>query len=805
MVKKQATRRSHKRRASKGGSELGGATQKLVDFAVNNSKWISLLIVVILAILGGYVRLVPALNYGLEMDANDPWIAYWLAEYFHDNGLFSFSGLRDVDSFWWPNGRDFLKGEKIGVSWLAAATYPIAEAAGLSLKEWLALFPVFAGVLTIILSYILVAGLTGSRLGGLVAASIFSLYPGAIVRTTVNFVEKTGIAIPLLTLFYLLVLKSLRESDYRKAAVKGLLGGIIGGIISFFWGGYDIAIVSIAVLILVEPALFKPSEHRLRVYIAIIAGLIAVTAPNPVVGASYYYRDLGLSLIVSIVIYAFALESVKRQLPFYGSYTRGKYVWLLSVLVVLGVITISSGLIRVSGRILMALGIRHLSPLAESVQEHQPVTWSTIFDNYGIPLIITIAGILYYAATRLSLSRRLEPGRDLLIILTYLMSILLVYNNKQLAYFTQMASYFVSIAAGVSVGLLSLGMIEKRGKTVERNAIKILAAGFITLIVLISTGYYGYSAYATNQYRAPQILTSGLGPFIFPGQDGSSVRVPLNKAWINALEYIKNSTREDALIVSWWDYGYWITVYTGRKTMADGATANETQIRLLAQILTGTEGDANYLLRKIGAEPNNTYIVFYEVFRGQLDKNQSTMIVFPEPGIRRPNPSGGLFYGIVTHGTADFAKSFQMLKISYKIDPFTPSALFTAYSTEVVDDANMRWIHFPGFVGVPEENRTRVLNTLLYKLGLFGITYLSDPNITTLDKGCGFMEKAGLVMPAVIAYSTINGNLRPQIVLPAEPRSFVPAAVSVGCPIVSEDSRTVSFVAVIVYIYKWIG
>ncbi|MEB3780433.1 MAG: hypothetical protein GSR85_09455 [Desulfurococcales archaeon] len=763
------------------------------------------MLVIALALIGGYIRLLPALNYGLEMDANDPWIAYWLAEYFHENGLFAFDGLRHVDSFWWPNGRDFLKGEKIGVSWLAAATYPIGESLGLTLKEWLALFPVFAGVLAILLSYMLVVELTGSRLGGVVTASIFALYPGAIVRTTVNFVEKTGIAIPLLTLFYILIAKSLKESDERKALIKGLLAGVTGGLIGFFWGGYDVAIVSLAALILLDPLISKPSESRLRVYASAIAGTLLATAPNPVVGISYYYKDIGVSLIAAIAIYAIILEAAKRPLPLYGSYTKLKYAWTLSVFIVLGIITLSSGLIRVSGRILMALGIRQLSPLAESVQEHQPVTWSTIFDNYGIPLIITLAGAIYYIATRIATPRAINPRRDLLIILMYIMSLLLVYNNKQLAYFTQMASYFVSVSAGVSVGLIASGIIERRGKVIERNAIKILAAGFITLTVLISTGYYGYSAYTTNQYRAPQILTSGLGPFLFPSREGTTIKVPLNKAWINALEYIKNSTREDALIVSWWDYGYWITVYTGRKTMADGATANETHIRLLAQILTGTEGDANYLLRKIGAEPNNTYVVFYEVFRGQLDKNQSTMIIFPEPGIQRPDPARGLFYGIVTHGSADFAKSFQMLKISYKIDPFAPSALFTAYSTEVVDDANMRWIHFPGFVGVPEENRTRVLNTLLYKLGLYGLTYLSDPNITILDEGCGFMEKAGLVMPAVIAYSTIDGNLRPQIVLPAEPKSFEPAAISVGCPIVREDSRTISFVSVIVYIYKWIG
>src|SRR3990172_2559054 len=53
--------------------------------------------------------------------------------------------------------------------------------------------------------------------------------------------------------------------------------------------------------------------------------------------------------------------------------------------------------------------------------------------------------------------------------------------------------------------------------------------------------------------------------------DGRSVDVPV--PWYNAMMEIKNSTPEDAVIVSWWDYGYWEQALGLRRTVVDGGNA----------------------------------------------------------------------------------------------------------------------------------------------------------------------------------------------------------------------------------------
>ena len=45
------------------------------------------------------------------------------------------------------------------------------------------------------------------------------------------------------------------------------------------------------------------------------------------------------------------------------------------------------------------------------------------------------------------------------------------------------------------------------------------------------------------------------------------------------MNWIKENTPEDAVIASWWDYGYWITALSERTTITDNATLIDWQIK----------------------------------------------------------------------------------------------------------------------------------------------------------------------------------------------------------------------------------
>ena len=60
---------------------------------------------------------------------------------------------------------------------------------------------------------------------------------------------------------------------------------------------------------------------------------------------------------------------------------------------------------------------------------------------------------------------------------------------------------------------------------------------------------------------------------------GSSFTNFASDDWLVAMSWIKENTPEDAIIASWWDYGYWITTLSERTTLADNATLIDWQIK----------------------------------------------------------------------------------------------------------------------------------------------------------------------------------------------------------------------------------
>ncbi|MEB3844964.1 MAG: hypothetical protein LRS48_04710 [Desulfurococcales archaeon] len=818
-----------KNKKAGGGLELEESFEALILRIEKYSTPITLVLLFIILALGIYIRIIPALNYGIHLDASDPWIVYWEAKYFLDHGLTSFSGLKHVTQFWWPIGRDFLHTDYMGMPWLAAATYPIGKAFGLTLQQWVALFPVFAGAAGIILIFALTYYLTGSKLAALSGAAFFAFLPGSIVRTTVGFVEKIGFSIPFISAFYLGLFAALRNVEKgrtRRAIIYSIVGGLIGGSIANIWGGFPYVFLSLALIVALDPIIGGFSENRFKIYVITSLSVAAAAVAAPRVTIGYFFTNIGAALTAALLLYAVELWANKTGL---AHRVMGKgidwrfHAWLITVGIALGLILLYGGAINLRNpRLLQTIGIRYISPLQNSVQENQPTPITTILKEYGLPLFFALAGIAAYAYN-LYTGRYKDTTEKIGKFFFYVFAIIAVLFNKELAYYTQISSYYAVLAGAAGISDLIHGSIEetvqkgKWRKIVNKNKkkevadpIRVMMGVFIILIVVFGVAYTGRLAYTQNKYRAPQILTSGLGPLAESVNGHRQVIVPINNAWLNALKWIKENTPPNATIVSWWDYGFWITVNTGRKTVADGATFNETQIRYLAEALTGTEGTASYIFKyKLDLVPNDTYVVFYEVFNGIYNIKNNYTIMYPMlSGARKPASPDQ--YGIITHGVADFGKSVQMLKIAYRIPPYSSMGpFFTQYSSIYVDRYGYKYLHFPGFVGEPKQNVTTVLNTLLYKLGMWGIIAIPQYGIYDGNMCSQIFKNSTFVYPYVIASLTGGPGGGPQLsdkpIIPPPLKYFRPVAISVSCPVVKPDYKNgvITFTAVVVFIYQW--
>jgi dolichyl-diphosphooligosaccharide---protein glycosyltransferase len=104
-------------------------------------------------------------------------------------------------------------------------------------------------------------------------------------------------------------------------------------------------------------------------------------------------------------------------------------------------------------------------------------------------------------------------------------------------------------------------------------------------------------------------------PIIFNG----ATTYPPTTDWLETMEWIKLNTPENAIIASWWDYGYWITTLSERTTFVDNATLDTKEIQNMGRVLMSPpevswnllkEMNADYVLvffaaQSIGNNPNN--------------------------------------------------------------------------------------------------------------------------------------------------------------------------------------------------------
>ena len=68
------------------------------------------------------------------------------------------------------------------------------------------------------------------------------------------------------------------------------------------------------------------------------------------------------------------------------------------------------------------------------------------------------------------------------------------------------------------------------------------------------------------------------------------------------MEWIKLNTPENAIIASWWDYGYWIQTMAERTTFVDNSTLIDSRIQHMAKVLMGTPNDSWNMLKEMNAD-----------------------------------------------------------------------------------------------------------------------------------------------------------------------------------------------------------
>jgi dolichyl-diphosphooligosaccharide--protein glycosyltransferase len=165
-----------------------------------------------------------------------------------------------------------------------------------------------------------------------------------------------------------------------------------------------------------------------------------------------------------------------------------------------------------------------------------------------------------------------------------IIGILGIYFSSAFVRLEIFGSISVIILSSIGISIL-ISKILKEGHKPTSAVTKISFLAIIVALLMVPMVYPEKLNWSNNNDGLPiTILNSG-----------SSFDISTND-WSDAMQWLRENTPKDAVIASWWDYGYWIGTLAERKTLADNSTLLDWQIRKIAAMYMSTPENAWQIL-----------------------------------------------------------------------------------------------------------------------------------------------------------------------------------------------------------------
>ena len=634
------------------------------------------------------IRIMP-LQWGFNLSEFDPYYQYEVTRHIVEKGLFSWQDLH-IDEMWFPQGRDVAYTSFPAFPMTGAALYFLISSLGfrVSVLDVTVIFPVIFAAIACIVTYYLGKEVGGSGVG-LLSALFLAINPAFISRTTLGFYDDETVGIFGVVLTSLLYLRSLKEEDKWQVSLAYSIGA--GASLGYVFGSWGASRYLLSLLVLFTFLLFiikTYSRRILRSYgtLMFVGLLIAIQVPKL---GSQFIREFEVVAAIGVFLLLLVYEVSQRfseqlRKPFMALTLAGLGVIVL-VLWQIGFVSLPIAkfvsVINPFQRIEM--------PLIQSVQEHRPATWSAFYYQFGTLVFLAPLGLvfalqkvtyqkiyivayavttLYFSASIIRLTVLLAPALCILGALA-IVEILRPFTDiaMQRMYTRRRLRRYPTTGRGFSIFLMMT----------------------LFIITLLPLGRGIDSAYSPTTISASSL----------------PIRAEIND-WTESLIWMRENLPEHAVVASWWDYGYWISVVGDQISLSDNGTFNGTQIAWIGRMFMSTEDDAINMMRDFNK---------YARVKYHADNNVSYVVVFTT---LRLASSGRYLFGdevkwrwmakIGWNGTADSALE----------DTSTSNLLADAWSSQTQDPSLLQWYNEFRQLALPKADRVL---TKLMVYGAFGI------------------------------------------------------------------------------------
>ena len=550
------------------------------------------------------IRSQPA-EWGWELNEFDPFFNYRATEYVIENGFDAYFQWHD-DLSWYPHGRDVSLNSQVVLHLTAATTYWIFGG-GSNLYDFTILFPAVIGSLTCVVIFALVRVIGGTT-AGLFSSLLFSISFPIIIRGQIGWFksEPLGLFFGILGIYFFL--SGINSKNHKIAILKLISSGIILIFGISAWGGNQFFIIPLGIFFLILP--FVRKDHKFLLWsIPVFTGsFISTSLVFERLGTSFVSGMGGLSLIIPtllliccIVIQAKSNEHSKR---------RNGVIFIISLLLLsmgLLVANADSNVIPLpSFRYLNAINpfLTTTNPLVDSVSEHATTSIEQSFIFHTVLMIFSGLGIWLL----LKNPRNTDFIKNDMIAFSLILGLLGVY----------IASAFLRLEVFAAISMI---IFSSLGLSILFKEIFLLKTKFNQLksSMFVSSFTIGIIIFLIIPFILPSNATiftlTDIPPTILNG--GTNFKVT-HSDWLDSLEWIKNNTPKDAVVASWWDYGYWIQTKADRASIADNSTLSTEIIEKLAKIFVSTPDDGWESLQKMEAD---YFVLFIAGQRLNVDAN----------------------------------------------------------------------------------------------------------------------------------------------------------------------------------------
>ena len=247
-------------------------------------------------------------------------------------------------------------------------------------------------------------------------------------------------------------------------------------------------------------------------------------------------------------------------------------------------------------------------PLVDSVSEHATTTLPQSFLFHSVLMIFSGLGI--WLIIKNVQNKKSNFIKNDMLSFALILGIVGVYTASTFVRLEVFGS--ISIIVLASLGLTALTKeffkIRSESKKSIGNLIKLpYVIGIIFLLVIPMV--YPVGSEVSRMTNTPPTILNGGTAYTIATDD-----------WLDALDWIKNNTPKDAVVASWWDYGYWISTMAERATLADNSTVNTNIIRNIAKMLLNNPNSSWHSLNEMQAD---YVLVFVAGEKLNLDSPQS--------------------------------------------------------------------------------------------------------------------------------------------------------------------------------------